>query len=90
MLDNPVLRLSFLSLSPSEMWDAHRHVFVETERNAELKDTLSLLFHLNFALGKCPQIEEMKMSLDRSRRCGRRFDKAEALLPADMVTQTDL
>lgn len=72
------------------MWDAHRHVFVETERNAELKNTPSLLFHLTFALGECPQVEEMKMFLDRSRRCGRRFDKAEALPPMHMVTQTDL
>lgn len=84
-----MLRLSFLSLLPSEMWDAHRRVFVETEGNAELKDTPFLLFHLNFALGKCPQVE-MKMFLDRSRKCGRRFDKAEALLPTHMVTQTDL
>lgn len=62
----------------------------------KLKYTPSALFYLNFALGKYPQVEEMKMLLDRNRKCERRFDKAKALLPPtqsrgrDMVTQTDL
>lgn len=76
MLVSPVLRLSFLSLS--EMWDAHGHVCVETERNAELKDTPS---HLNFALGKCPQVGEMKMFLTGAEGVGGGLIKLKPFFP---------